>query len=38
MKKFKYPEEFFVGYGGLRAEKIINENEKKMILCDKNKK
>lgn len=29
MEKFKYPEEFFVGYGGLRAEKIINENEKK---------
>ena len=29
MEKFKYPEEFYVGYGGLRAEKIINENNKK---------
>jgi hypothetical protein len=29
MEKFKYPEEFYVGYGGLRAEKIINENTKK---------
>ena len=28
-EKIKYPEEFFVGYGGLRAEKIINENTKK---------